>query len=247
MNKFFSSAASIVLLIALISAGLLYKIEKDKNTLLRSENLKTSQDAQGEVERLKEELKVQKDRGLADNKKLLDQMTEFSRDKERAVKELEEVKKSALRERELSLVANDDVQNLRQEVATLRKEGREQVSTLEKSFKKKQQMYETRILSLEAQLSKSQKRFSTEAERYHYNLGVLYAQSKDYDTAIAEFKTTLGYNPRNASAHFNLGIIYDDYFKDKENAKYHYSTFLELSPVSDDAESVGEWLKDLKK
>lgn len=247
MNKIFSNAISVILFVTLMSAGLLYKIEKDKNTLLRSENLKTSQDAQGEVERLKDELKKEKDKSLADNKKLLDQMTEFSKDKERAVKELEEVKTSVLKERELSLVANDDVQNLRQEVATLRKEGREQVSTLEKSFKKKQQMYETRILSLEAQLSKSQKRFSTEAERYHYNLGVLYAQSKDYDTAIAEFKTTLGYNPRNASAHFNLGIIYDDYFKDKENAKYHYSTFLELSPVSDDAESVQEWLKGLKK
>jgi len=81
----------------------------------------------------------------------------------------------------------------------------------------------------------------------HYNLGVVYTQNKEFDSAVAEFKTALSYNPKNALAHYNLGIIYDDYFKDKENARYHYSSFLELSPDSDDAESVKEWLADLDK
>lgn len=245
MNRYLASVVSIILLIALGSVGLLYKIEKDKNSLLRSENLKSAQDAQGEVERLKADLKKEKDKSLEDKKNLLDQITASSKEKDRTVKELEEVKRSVLKERELSLRVNEDVEILRQEVDVLRKQGREQAAGLAESFKKKQQMYETRVLSLEAQLSKSQKRFSTEAERYHYNLGVLYAQNKDYDAAVTEFKTALGYNQRNSSAHFNLGIIYDDYFKDKENAAYHYRTFLELSPVSDDAESVQEWLKDL--
>lgn len=247
MNKFIAIAIIGILLIGMAGVGLLYKNEVDKNMVLRSENLKTGEEAQGEVNRLKEEFKKEKDGNLEDKKKLLDQMTACFEEKEKAVKELVDVKKSVLKEREFSLVANDDLELLRREVAVLRKESREGIGKLEDSFKKKKQLYETRILSLEAQLAKSKDRSGADAQRYHYNLGVLYTQNKDFDAAVTEFKACLSENPKNAQAHYNLGIIFDDYFKDKENARYHYRTFLELAPTSDDAESVKEWLKNLDR
>jgi tetratricopeptide (TPR) repeat protein len=247
MNKFITIAIIGILLIGMAGVSFLYKNEMEKNLVLRSENLKTGEEAQGEVKLLKEELKKEKDANLDDKKKLLDQMAVFSKEKEKAIEELGNLKKGVLKERELSLVANDDLEMLRKEVSVLRKESREGIGKLEDSFKKKKQLYETRILSLEAQLDKYKGRLAADAQRYHYNLGVLYTQNKDFETAVKEFKACLSANPKNAQAHYNLGIIFDDYFKDKENARYHYRTFLELAPTSEDAESVREWLANLNK
>ncbi|MEK7850001.1 MAG: tetratricopeptide repeat protein [Candidatus Omnitrophota bacterium] len=247
MMKFIAIAVSGVFAIAALAAGLLYKSESDKNNLLRTENLKTADEAQTEMKELKEDIKKERDKSLDDKQKLLDQMNQLSKEKDKAVKEAEEVKKGVLKEREISLVAGDDLEKLRKEVAAIAREGKDGIKQLEESFRKKQQSYETRILSSEAQLAKAKAKISSEADRYHYNLGVVYTQNKDFDSAVKEFKTALGYNPKNAQAHYNLGIIYDDYFKDRENAKYHYRNYLELSPDSDDAEAVKEWLANLDK
>jgi tetratricopeptide (TPR) repeat protein len=247
MNKFIFLATTGILIILLAGVGFLYKTESDKNQLLRTEHLKTADDALVENKRLKEELKIEKEKALEEKKRLLDQIDESSRKKDRADKAVEAVKKAFLKEREMSLAADDDLDSMRKEVAALRKDGRDNIGELEKSFNKKKQLYETRILSLEAQLTKSKGKVSVESERYHYNLGVLYSQNKDYESAVREFKAALSYNPKNAPCHYNLGIIFDDYFKDKENARFHYRAFLELSPTSDDAESVKEWLAGLDK
>ncbi len=247
MMKFIAIAVSGVLAIAALSAGLLYKSESDKNNLLRTENLKTADEAQTEIKELKEDIKKERDKSLDDKQKLLDQMNQLSKEKDQAVKDAQAIKKSVLKERELSLVTGDDLEKLRKEVAVIAREGKDNIKQLEESFRKKQQNYETRILSSEAQLAKAKAKINSEADRYHYNLGVVYTQNKDFDPAVKEFKAALGYNPKNALAHYNLGIIYDDYFKDRENAKYHYRNYLELAPDSDDADAVKEWLANLDK
>jgi tetratricopeptide (TPR) repeat protein len=247
MMKFIAIAVSGILAIAALAAGLLYKSEADKNNLLRTENLKTADEAQTEIKELKEDIKKEREKYLDDKQKLLDQMNQLSKEKDKAVKDAEQVKKSVLKEREISLVAGDDLEKLRKEVASIAREGKDSIKQLEESFRKKQQNYETRILSSEAQLAKAKAKINSEGGRYHYNLGVVYTQNKDFDSAVKEFKTALGYNPKNAQAHYNLGIIYDDYFKDRENAKYHYRNYLELAPDSDDAEAVKEWLANLDK
>lgn len=227
--------------------GILYRGELEKSDILRSENLKTAHDSKTELERLKAEAEKERAKNSQEKRNLLEQFSAFSRDKEQAVKELEEAKKRFLEERKFSLTANDDMDKLRREIAVVRKESKENITQFEEAFTKKKQDYETRILALEAQLAKSKQRFTSEADRYHYNLGVVYTQNKDFEPAVKEFKTALGYNPKNAQAHYNLGIIYDDYFKDKQSARYHYRSFLELAPTSEDAEAVREWFAALDK
>lgn len=247
MNKLigFIVAGAVILLAVIVLV--LYSGESQKNTILRTENLKTSEEAQKEISRLKEDIKKEQEKNVEATKKLMDQMSQSSQEKDRAVREAEDLKKRLLREREASLTSGDDLEKLRREIDKFKKENREEISKLDEVFKTKRQSYETRILSLEAQVAKLKTRLASEAERYHYNLGVVYSKNKDYDQAITEFKTALGFNPKNALAHFNLGIIFDDYFKDKENARYHYRSYLELDPLSDDADSVREWLKGLEK
>jgi len=247
MKNFVLAALGGVLAIALVVLGILYNGEVEKNRLLRSESQKTSAQVQDEYKKLKEDSAKEREKDLADTQKLLTQMTQATSERDKALAEAEDVKKRVLSERELSIAANDDMNVLRNDIDKLRSESKTQVAGLESSYKKKVQGYETRILSLEAALDKAKKRLSAEAERYHYNLGVLYTQNKDYDQAAVEFRTALGYNPKNAQAHYNLGIIYDDYFKDKDNAEAHYRAYLELDPTSDDADSVREWLANLEK
>ena len=245
MAKFVFITIIGILFMATVAGFALYVSEAEKNRLQRTEILKTSEEAQDEVKKLKDEVKKEKDSGQSEKKKVLDQITAFSQEKDAAEKEVERLKKEIAQERSFSINTNDDINKLRQAIGKLRSQNKEGIAELEDLFKKKLRAYETRILSLEAQLSKSKERFDTEADRYHYNLGVIYTQTKDYEQAVKEYKKSLEFNPRNARAHYNLGIIYDDYFKDKTNAKVHYRDFLSLDPISDDADTVREWLTNL--
>ncbi|MFH0877443.1 MAG: tetratricopeptide repeat protein [Candidatus Omnitrophota bacterium] len=244
-NKITPWAIAALCFFAAVMLGIFYSGELQKNQLIRSEHLKTADEAQQEVEKLKIQLEKEQKERLEEKRTLLTQVTQFSSQKDKAVNEMKAMKASMLKEREITLTANDDIDTLRVEVARIRKESRDSIQAIEEGFKKKKQVYDARILSLEAQLAKTRDRLTSEAERYHYNLGVLYTQNKNYDLAVTEFKTALSYNPRNAQAHYNLGIIFDDYFKDSENARYHYKSFLELDPRSDDAEAVRDWLAAL--
>jgi tetratricopeptide (TPR) repeat protein len=247
ISRFLFISAIGILLLGIAAAVVLYKGEAGKNSFLRTENLKTAEEAQNEIKKLKEDLKKERDQGLEDKQKLLDQATKAGEDKDKAVEEAENLKKTFQKSKEFSDTINEDLNVFRNEVSALRKDSKDSFAQLDKAYKKKILDYEARILTLEAQLDKAKGRLGAEAERYHYNLGVVYTQNKDFDSAVTEFKTALSYNPKNPLTHYNLGIIFDDYFKDKENARYHYNSFLELAPDSDDAGSVKEWLADLDK
>ncbi|MFH1691522.1 MAG: tetratricopeptide repeat protein [Candidatus Omnitrophota bacterium] len=242
MTRIIIAVVMAMLVFVTTTSLVLYSGELNKSKLLRSETLKTSEDAQKEIENVRQELKEERRKSSEDKKKLLDQINANMQEKEAALQDKKKFAQYFYDERKISLVASEDVDVLRDELATLKKDSRREIILMQEGFKKKKQDYDTKILSLESQLDKARKRLNTEADRYHYNLGVLYVQNKEYDLAIAEFKNALGYNEKNAQAHYNLGIIYDDYFRDVGNAKYHYRRFLELDPTSDDAESVREWL-----
>src|SRR4029079_8377350 len=62
------------------------------------------------------------------------------------------------------------------------------------------------------------------------------AKRMDWDGAIESFERALQANPRNASAHFELGILYDQKKNDYISAIYHYQKHLTLrtnSPMAD--------------
>lgn len=242
MNKIIIAVVMAMLVFVTATSLILYSGELNKSKLLRSETFKTAQDAQKEIENTRQELKEERRKSSEDKKKLLEQVNDNMQEKETALQDKKKFAQYFYDERKVSLTASGDVDVLRDELADLKKNSRREIILLQEGLKKKKQDYDTKILSLESQLEKARKRLNTEADRYHYNLGVLYVQNKEYDLAVAEFKNALGYNEKNAQAHYNLGIIFDDYFHDVENAKYHYRRFLELDPTSDDSESVKEWL-----
>jgi LysM repeat protein len=62
----------------------------------------------------------------------------------------------------------------------------------------------------------------------------------DYKGAVDEFEKAVEANPRNASAHLELGLLYErqDLEPDPAAAIYHYQQYLKLRPNSDKAEAV---------
>ena len=69
----------------------------------------------------------------------------------------------------------------------------------------------------------------------------------DYQGAIEAFEQALETNPRSASAHFELGILYADRVPAPAAAIYHYEKFLQLRPSASNAEIIHQHIFRLKQ
>src|SRR5215472_18882646 len=66
-----------------------------------------------------------------------------------------------------------------------------------------------------------------EEKEPHFLEGRSRVNSMDYDGAIQSFENALIANPKSASAHFELGWLYDQRKNEPATAIYHYGRFLE--------------------
>jgi LysM repeat protein len=81
----------------------------------------------------------------------------------------------------------------------------------------------------------------------HFIEGKRAVNSMDYNGAIDEFEKAVEANPRNASAHFELGWLYEEKEPDPAAAIYHYEQFLKLRPTADTAEAVKQRIMNCKQ
>jgi LysM repeat protein len=81
----------------------------------------------------------------------------------------------------------------------------------------------------------------------HFIEGKRALNSMDYAGAIDEFEKAVEANPRNASAHFELGWLYEEKEPDAAAAIYHYQQFLKLRPTADTAEAVKQRIMNCKQ
>jgi LysM repeat protein len=71
--------------------------------------------------------------------------------------------------------------------------------------------------------------------RNHYNM-------MDWKGATEAYERAVRANPRNAQAHFELGVLYQDKLNDPISAAFHYKKHLELRPKSSYTETVNAGL-----
>ena len=81
----------------------------------------------------------------------------------------------------------------------------------------------------------------------HFIEGKRAVNSMDWGGAIDEFEKAVEANPRNASAHFELGWLYEEKEPDPAAAIYHYQQFLKLRPTADTAEAVRQRITNCKQ
>jgi tetratricopeptide (TPR) repeat protein len=72
-------------------------------------------------------------------------------------------------------------------------------------------------------------------------------QAMDYSGAAEAFEKALEANPRSASAHFELGLLFYQNLSDPAAAIYHFEKYLKLQPRSNKADIVKQFVADSKK
>src|SRR5687767_14123564 len=70
---------------------------------------------------------------------------------------------------------------------------------------------------------------SDEQKDPYYLAGKNRLQERDYPQAIEMFEKALDVNPRSASAHFELGVLYDQQANDYPAALYHYQRAITIN------------------
>ena len=69
----------------------------------------------------------------------------------------------------------------------------------------------------------------------------------DYQGAIEAFEKSLEANPHSATAHYELGWLYDEKEPDPVSAIYHYRQYLTLCPKADNAEIITQRIYTCKQ
>ncbi|HZQ45882.1 MAG TPA: LysM peptidoglycan-binding domain-containing protein [Verrucomicrobiae bacterium] len=75
-----------------------------------------------------------------------------------------------------------------------------------------------------------------EQKEPHFLTGRNLVSQMDFPGAINSFERALEVNPRSASAHFELGCLYEEKVNDPAAAIYHYEQFLKLRPNANESE-----------
>ena len=85
-----------------------------------------------------------------------------------------------------------------------------------------------------------------EKKEPHFVLGQNRVNAMDYRGAIEAFEESLEVNPHSASAHYELGWLYDEKEPDPPAAIYHYQQYLKLCPKADNAEVITQRIYSCK-
>jgi tetratricopeptide (TPR) repeat protein len=72
-------------------------------------------------------------------------------------------------------------------------------------------------------------------------------QERDYSGAINMFEKALDVNPRSASAHFELGVLYDQQVNDYPAALYHYQRAITINSNFISAELARQRIQGCKR
>lgn len=86
-----------------------------------------------------------------------------------------------------------------------------------------------------------------EEQEAHYLAGKSCLSGMDYRGAIESFEKAVEVNPRSASAHFQLGCLFEEKEPEPAAAIYHYEQFLKLRPTADKAEFVKQRISNCKQ
>lgn len=85
-----------------------------------------------------------------------------------------------------------------------------------------------------------------ERKNSHFVTGISRKNGMDYKGAIQAFEKALEDNPRSASAHLELGLLYEQKMEDHASAIYHYQKHVDLRPNSNVAQMVLERIMSCK-
>lgn len=230
-------ACAVVAVIAITAS--LYLLSEKNNLAAQAANskimLKKMQEEVDDMKAKTEETLKEKEKLQADAISYIGVNTNLQREKEGADKKL----KAAL---EIASSKDIELQEAEKKLGEMEKKlARQKRTETGKAEETQQERQE-----LLAKLSSLEETIRNERGLYHYNLAVAYTQAKLYDEAVDSYNESLKYNPDNAEAFYNLGLLYENFKGDPDFAIRCYSKYLELKPDALDKEEVQGWIDRLK-
>lgn len=227
--------AAVVLALIIAGAGFVLKqdyslkkdIEQSKQLFQKMEERLS--ETQAEKERIvKESEKIQ-----ADSVSYLALNTKLREENERLQKRLEESQK-------IIETKESDLERAKQNLE------KEQEKTTRGADEKAAQLSRQKE-ELESRMADLGKTLLNERGLYHYNLAVAYARAKMFPEAEAEYLKSLQYNEKNADAHYNLALLYQNFRNDAGKAAEQYQRYLDLKPGAEDKDEILALVEKLKR
>jgi tetratricopeptide (TPR) repeat protein len=86
-----------------------------------------------------------------------------------------------------------------------------------------------------------------EEKEPHYVLGISRVNAMDYQGAVEAFEESLEVNPHSASAHYQLGMLYENQASDPAAAIYHYQQYLKFDPSAENADIIRQHIAACKQ
>ena len=217
----------------------IFLVSQKKSLAVRIVNsqamLKKMQEGLDSAKAEAEQTLQEKEKLQADTISYIGVNTNLQREKEEAEKKLQAALEIiASKEHELE----ESAKKLKEAGKKLAKRDSAQIGKLEGAQQEKEELLAKANL-LEGTLKK-------ERALYNYNLAVAYTQAKLYDDAVDAYNKSLEYNPDNAEAYYNLGLLYENFKGDPDFAIRSYEKYLKLQPKAMDKEEVQGWIARLR-
>ncbi|MCK5581645.1 MAG: tetratricopeptide repeat protein [Candidatus Omnitrophica bacterium] len=166
---------------------------------------------------------------------------------EQIQKNLEELREHALKEREDWQKKVAALEKFSEEQGQKREEEKKQFFALpageEKLVVDTGNEDVVRMIQL---LDQESKRMNVDEAKVHYNMGNIFFNQGKYEQAVGEYREAVRLVTDDASAHFNLAFVSDEYMHDYDTALKHYKKYLELNENADDVEMVKEKIFSLE-
>ena len=80
-----------------------------------------------------------------------------------------------------------------------------------------------------------------------YNLAMAFLNSDNYQDAAHWLKEVVKNDPHDMDACYNLGVIYESFLPDYDQAVSYYRQFLKYGSSRPEAEKIQEWLKYIER
>jgi tetratricopeptide (TPR) repeat protein len=188
--------------------------------------------------------------------KVKDEISFLEEEKEKVVAENEALQDDALIYGEITAELREEIKGLKTEIEekdVSLKELNEQVEIMEDEFfiqeeerTSKQKALDDDFRVLREKANAAEAALKNERQTYYYNLGVAYAHARFFDKAIDAYEKAISFDPTNADAHYNLGLLYENFKLEPEKSIIYYEKYLELVPDAKDRDEVSKWIANLK-
>ncbi|PIQ86544.1 MAG: hypothetical protein COV74_04465 [Candidatus Omnitrophica bacterium CG11_big_fil_rev_8_21_14_0_20_45_26] len=212
-------------------------------------------EAKIEAETTLDQARIQNNRLMSQVRELQAETDDIKREKKKESQSLDQMRadidkqKEALEaERQKFLMEQEEAEKRTQEILAENERLSQLLdhSILEEEREPLQELIdETKATAKQAvsQIAKSKtenEKLKNELAEQYYALGNLFFEKKEYKMAVKKYVEALEFDPTDAWAHHNLGIIYDYYLVDHIKAIEHYRQYLRLKAIEEETDAIRE-------